>query len=124
MNHIARSVILGIAIFFSAQAAFAEIGECNNLPAAVTAAEPQMVGCLPPQSSLQPPCDRAQLDVKQFFNIEAILPAAEPGQIYYEGKIRARGAPAGTRRFVFLYGEGQVLEQYYTDDHYQTFCIL
>jgi hypothetical protein len=124
MNQLTRCALLGIAIFGFSQASFAEINQCNNLPADVVAAEPQMTGCVPPATPLQAPCDRPQLDVKQFFNHEQILPVAEDGETYYEGKIRARNAAAGTKRFVFLYDGDEISEKYYTSDHYQTFCRI
>lgn len=63
-----------------------------------------------------------------FGNNEGRLPGAGKNQSYREGRVGAdRAGAGGVRRLVFLVGGGAkqtVIDQYYTDDHYETFCKI
>ncbi|KQY96865.1 hypothetical protein ASD21_23085 [Caulobacter sp. Root1455] len=65
-----------------------------------------------------------------FGNAEKILPAAAKNQAYQEARVGAdRAGAGGVRRLVFLVGgtppaKQSVVSQYYSDDHYRTFCLV
>ena len=65
-----------------------------------------------------------------FSNNERKLPAAAKNQAYQEGRVGTDHAGfGGVRRLVFLVGgtlpaKQSVVSQYYSDDHYVTFCQI
>jgi len=65
-----------------------------------------------------------------FGNAEKILPAVARNQAYQEARVGAdRAGAGGVRRLVFLVGgtppaKQSVISQYYSDDHYRTFCAM
>ncbi|MFJ5333096.1 ribonuclease domain-containing protein [Pectobacterium versatile] len=66
---------------------------------------------------------------KEFNNNEKILPAAGKNEVYYEYYLGYDGNNgAGSHRAVLLVstpaGKNKVLQSYYTQDHYKTFCAL
>ncbi|MBN3134379.1 ribonuclease domain-containing protein [Pectobacterium punjabense] len=66
---------------------------------------------------------------KIFNNNEKILPAAGKNEVYYEYYLGYDGTGgAGSHRAVLLVsiptGKHKVLQSYYTQDHYKTFCSL
>lgn len=71
------------------------------------------------------------LKIKVFDNNEKRLPKAGHNQAYYEGRIlHSRDETAGKRRLVSLVqgeaftSDAKILENYFTADHYDTFCQL
>lgn len=96
-----------------------------NPPANATAVLPAVRTCII-NNSRAGDCGANRFDVKVFQNREARLPAVGAGQSYYEAKIRNAGQPAGTLRWVILANTNvnprTLGNQYYTNDHYATFC--
>lgn len=113
----------------------AVVGAAGKIPATCsTAADVKDAAanvryCITNRAAAGGMCGRNHLDVQTFNNNGLLLPKAAPSQVYVEGKVRSAEADAGTRRLVMLVleqrsGKKAVLKQYYSGDHYKTFCQI
>jgi ribonuclease T1 len=101
--------------------------KCGKLPSYVVEAGRDFRICITGPATPGINCGPTGFDMQVFDNDLGRLPKAGKGQVYYEGKIRQPNVPGpGTKRWVDLtelsQGKTVIKAQYYTPDHYITFC--